>query len=176
MTIDLDNLEELARAALWTGDWNASCGTVDCAYPADSEFAGEFDEIAHPVPVGVSDYIAAAQPKVALALIAEVRALRTRLEIDPRHPYDGIYCRDETIRQLEGEVRALRAKLSTPIAMGCTYSPIESSMMSGFSRDVAKDVLTREPIKTKSITVYYGEKRIYTCMAEFCAAHPKGQP
>lgn len=74
--IDIDALELLAKAAQWTGDWNASCGTVDCSYPADSKFAGEFDEIAHPVPVGVSDYIAAAQPKVALALIAEVRALR----------------------------------------------------------------------------------------------------
>jgi hypothetical protein len=47
-------------------------------------------------------------PAAILALIAEVRALRTRLEIDPRHSYDGIDCRDETIRQLEDEVRALR--------------------------------------------------------------------
>lgn len=73
---DLDQLEALAKAALWTGDWNASCGTVDCAYPADSKLAGEFDEIAHPVPLGVSDYIAAAQPRAILELIAEVRTLR----------------------------------------------------------------------------------------------------
>ena len=74
--INLDELERLAKESLWTGDWNASCGTVDCAYSADSKFAGEFDEIAHPVPNGVSDYIAAAQPKAILELVAEVRRLR----------------------------------------------------------------------------------------------------
>jgi len=40
---------------------------------------------------------------------AKLSALRTRLEIDPRHPYDGIYSRDETIRQLEEQVDTLRA-------------------------------------------------------------------
>jgi hypothetical protein len=74
--ITLGELERLAKESLWTGDWNASCGTVDCAYSADSKFAGEFDEIAHPVPNGVSDYIAAAQPKAILELVGEVRRLQ----------------------------------------------------------------------------------------------------
>jgi sugar phosphate isomerase/epimerase len=47
-------------------------------------------------------------PDVVLALIAEVRALRERLEIDPSHPYDGIYCRDETIRLQGEEIERLR--------------------------------------------------------------------
>jgi FtsZ-binding cell division protein ZapB len=42
------------------------------------------------------------------ALLAEVRALRERLEIDPGHPYDGIYCRDETIRLQGEEIERLR--------------------------------------------------------------------
>lgn len=40
---------------------------------------------------------------------AEIESLRTRLEVDPSHPYDGIYCRDETIRGLEKEIERLRA-------------------------------------------------------------------
>ena len=42
---------------------------------------------------------------------AELAALRERLEIDTEAPgYDGIAARDETIRQLERQLAALRAK------------------------------------------------------------------
>jgi hypothetical protein len=54
------------------------------------------------------DSRAAFPASTILDLCAEVRRLRERLEIDPRHPYDGIYCRDETIRQLELEMDELR--------------------------------------------------------------------
>lgn len=40
----------------------------------------------------------------------EIERLRTRLEIDPSHPYDGIYARDETIRGLEKQIESLRQK------------------------------------------------------------------
>ncbi|WON88680.1 hypothetical protein [Delftia sp. UGAL515B_04] len=39
-------------------------------------------------------------------LDAENKALRERLEIDPSHPIDGIDARDETIRQLEAQVKS----------------------------------------------------------------------
>jgi len=39
----------------------------------------------------------------------EIERLRARLEIDPSHPYDGIYARDETIRQLDKQTERLRA-------------------------------------------------------------------
>lgn len=45
----------------------------------------------------------------------EIAALRTRLEVSPDHPYDGIACRDETIRQqdiLIAELRAATCKAS----------------------------------------------------------------
>lgn len=77
------------------------------------------------------------------------------------------------ILALTAEVRRLRAALSAPIAMGIKWSPIESSMMSGFSQIVAEDALTRKYDKAKNVTVYYGEKRTYTSMAAFRAAHPK---
>jgi hypothetical protein len=57
---------------------------------------------------GVKEWLEGFTPEVALALIAEVRRLRERLEIDKRHGYDGIYCRDETIRGLERKVAELR--------------------------------------------------------------------
>jgi hypothetical protein len=42
-------------------------------------------------------------------VVAECERLRARLEIDPRHQYDGIYCRDETIRLQGEEIDRLRA-------------------------------------------------------------------
>jgi hypothetical protein len=39
----------------------------------------------------------------------EIKMLRTRLEVDERHPYDGIYCRDETIRLQDAEIDRLRS-------------------------------------------------------------------
>lgn len=43
-------------------------------------------------------------------LDAENKALRARLEIDPSHPIDGIAARDETIRQLDVQIKELRIK------------------------------------------------------------------
>lgn len=129
---DLDALEALAKAALWTGDWHdAGCNTVECKYPEGSELAGEHDEIAHPVPLGITGYIAAVQPKTILSLIAEVRALR-----------------DDNKR--------MRGLLKRPIAM-----KIGGSMYDGFSEMVAVDALTRPVARAKRVTVYYGEKRDY---------------
>jgi hypothetical protein len=48
---------------------------------------------------------------VTLELIAEVRRLRERLEVDPRHGYDGIHCRDETIRGQDSVIDGLRDEL-----------------------------------------------------------------
>jgi hypothetical protein len=42
---------------------------------------------------------------------AEIARLRERLEIDPSHPYDGIYCRDETIRGQDAEIARLKAEV-----------------------------------------------------------------
>lgn len=40
-----------------------------------------------------------------------ITRLRERLEIDPSHPYDGIYCRDETIRHQDAEITCLTAEV-----------------------------------------------------------------
>lgn len=59
------------------------------------------------------------QACVAIAK-AEAEALRLRLEIDPATSYDGIDCRDATIKALETDVEALREKveaLSLPRGM-----------------------------------------------------------
>lgn len=41
-----------------------------------------------------------------------VKELEDRLEIDHRHKYDGIACRDETIKLLEDRVKELEAKVA----------------------------------------------------------------
>lgn len=50
----------------------------------------------------------------------EVAFLRQRLEVDPHHPYDGIHCRDETIRLLDQEVDRLRAMLKSVATLAAT--------------------------------------------------------
>jgi hypothetical protein len=80
--IDLDALESLAKAAEWTGHWYyAGCNTVECKYPPSTHnYAGQVDEIAHPVPLNVAEFIAAANPSVILDLCAEVRRLRESVD------------------------------------------------------------------------------------------------
>ncbi|EGD06626.1 hypothetical protein B1M_00570 [Burkholderia sp. TJI49] len=74
--IDVKKLRELAQAALWTGNWyNAGCNTLMCTYPENSgDLSGESDEIAHPCPLGLVEYMEAAQPKVILALCDRLEA------------------------------------------------------------------------------------------------------
>jgi hypothetical protein len=81
----------------------------------------------------------------------------------------------ETILELIAEVRRLREALNTPIAMKVRWSPMSENMIDGFSEALAEGSLTRNVARAKSVTVYYGEKRVYTSMAEFCAAHPEEQ-
>jgi predicted RNase H-like nuclease (RuvC/YqgF family) len=45
------------------------------------------------------------------ALRAENARLRERLEVSPDHPYDGIYCRDETISLQDAEIARLTAEV-----------------------------------------------------------------
>ena len=44
----------------------------------------------------------------------EIARLRNRLEIDPRHSYDGIDSRDETIKLMQSEIEHLRARIDGP--------------------------------------------------------------
>lgn len=72
-------LRALAEAAKWTGKWyDAGCNTVYCTY--DKEDSILHDEIAHPVPFGVSGYIAAAHPQAVIALLARIAELESELE------------------------------------------------------------------------------------------------
>lgn len=72
-------LRALAEAAKWTGKWyDAGCNTVYCTY--DKEDSILHDEIAHPVPFGVSGYIAAAHPQAVIALLDRIAELESELE------------------------------------------------------------------------------------------------
>ena len=79
MTIDKERLRVLAEAATWTGKWyDAGCNTVHCTY--DKEDSIQHDVIAHPVPLGVSGYIAAAHPQAVLTLLDRIADLEAQLE------------------------------------------------------------------------------------------------
>jgi hypothetical protein len=88
---------------------------------------------------------------------------------------DGIFCLYAEYEKVVAECERLRALLASPIAMGLKFSPIESSMCSGFSRTLGVDVLERSAPKAESVTVYYGETRTFKDLADFLKAHPKGQ-
>jgi len=75
------------------------------------------------------------------------------------------------IAELIAEVRRLREVLSTPAFTGAD-APMYGGIFGaeGASRDVAETAFyTGAP----TVTVYYGEKRVFTNLAEFCAAHPR---
>lgn len=114
--IDVKRLRELAQAALWTGNWyNAGCNTLMCTYPENSgDLFGESDEIAHPCPLGLVEYMEAAQPKAILALCDRLEAaekdaeryryLRSRPESVEPDRIDVVYwsAMDESANEGEG--------------------------------------------------------------------------
>lgn len=120
MGIDLTKLKELAERATpgpWTlyvpenyqGPEELPGYGVECAEgraiiwgALEPETGCQFDRDA--------EFIAAANPQAILGLIAEVERLRNRLEIDERTPYDGIACRDETIKGLDEKCDRLKAE------------------------------------------------------------------
>lgn len=89
-------LKRLAEEASWTGRWyDAGCNTVMCTY-VDKDVS-DHDEIAHPCPLGITGFIAAANPKTILALTAE----------NERHRELATKFKEET-DSLRAEVEALR--------------------------------------------------------------------
>lgn len=138
MTLDLDRLEALAKAAT-PGEWNApgdgdlqyenGVPVVQGAYGHDGYFVDDND----------AKFVAALRPEVALALIAEVRALR--------------------------------AELNTPLLTGA-YAPMYDGIFAaeGINHDVAMSAFYEN---APTVTVYYGRRHVYTCMAEFCAEYSK---
>ncbi|MBB3004387.1 hypothetical protein FHX57_006769 [Paraburkholderia tropica] len=116
MTIDLEKLEELAKGALWTGDWyDAGCNTVMCKYPDGGDFAGECDEIAHPCPTGITRFMAAAQPKAILELIAEVRRLRETTRLQANAARTGMDAAKRAATILYAEADKARAESSPDV-------------------------------------------------------------
>lgn len=56
-------------------------------------------------------YVAAFNPATVLQMLSHISELERRLEIQPGVKWDGIACRDETIRQLEKRIRELNSDL-----------------------------------------------------------------
>jgi hypothetical protein len=117
----LETLESIAKAApsgrweVWTSNsWRRvmaqspnSVRTVQVIVPCVHPHDNHPDLMFGP---GVKEWLEGVTPDALLSLIAEVRRLRERLEIDDRHGYDGIYCRDETIRLQDAEIARLKAR------------------------------------------------------------------
>lgn len=86
---------------------------------------------------------------------------------------DGVYVRHSDYEVLEAECERLRAALRTPLLTGA-----DAPMYGGI---FAVEGINREVVETAfyagahTVTIYYGERRVFTSMAEFYAAHPKEQ-
>jgi len=59
---------------------------------------------------GCRDEVTTAKDRQISALIAENERLKNRLEVDPRHDYDGISTRDATVKVLDEQVDQLKAE------------------------------------------------------------------
>ena len=101
---DNAELKRLAEAA-YPGPWYVENGMDQVRDNAD-DFVCETGE---DEPIN-SAFIAAANPAAVLALIAENERLKNRLEVDPRHDYDGISTRDATVKVLDEQVDQLKAE------------------------------------------------------------------
>lgn len=95
----------------------------------------------------------------------------TRYGTSGMHREDGVFVLYGEYERVAAECERLRAALNTP-QLTATYAPYITGIVGaeGASHEVAADVFMNS---MQPLTVYYGEKRIYTCMAEFCAAHPR---
>ncbi|WP_321905147.1 hypothetical protein [Paraburkholderia tropica] len=99
-------------------------------------------------------------PAAILKLIAEMRRLRT--EINDFTTQCG---------ELNEEVVRLRAELATPLLTGAD-APLYGGIFcaEGISHEAAESAFyTGAP----AVTVYYGRRHLYTCLAEFYAENPK---
>lgn len=86
---DKDRLRELAEQAKWTGRWyDAGCNTVICSYGKDDP--AEHDEVAHPVPLGITEYLAAVNPAAILSLLEENERLAKENELLRQHAAEQI--------------------------------------------------------------------------------------
>ncbi len=116
-----DELRERVAMVNCAGDqWDKPCKVpcVDCLREADAAIAlvraEQADRIAQlereqRLIVEERDRTFAVMLDRAEKAEADNERLRSLLEVDPTHPYDGIYCRDETIRGLELQTDQQRA-------------------------------------------------------------------
>jgi hypothetical protein len=118
---DVEELKRLAEAAT-PGPWKQT-DWQSCDEPIDAGVATESGQaVAGTMQLEDATFIAAANPQAVLALIAEIARLKARLEIDPRHNYDGIDCRDVTIRELERERDHWKANHDNMVAKNALLS------------------------------------------------------
>ncbi|GAB3484333.1 ead/Ea22-like family protein [Azotobacter salinestris] len=112
---DIENLKRLAEAATpgpWSvGDANRDERDIGIHGVGEGSIVADVCVDVWGDPDANADFIAAANPAAILELIAENEALKARLEVDDRHPYDGIACRDETIKGLQEQADRLKAEL-----------------------------------------------------------------
>lgn len=66
--IDIAALRKAAQEAAWTGRWyDGGCNTVFCDY--NGKPGPEHDEIAHPCPLGITEFLASVNPPAILDLL-----------------------------------------------------------------------------------------------------------
>lgn len=144
--IDLDKLEKLASAAT-PGPWHRS-----------DRPAGPFWHIYADHTVGGEPCVSGKQSIGTMHAENKRTGSKAYAAMFESNASFVAAANPAAILELIAEVRALRAKLETPIAMKIKWSPIESSMMDGWAQDVAEDALRRG----RKVTAYYGEVRPYT--------------
>lgn len=77
------------------------------------------------------------------------------------HP-EGCFVKFSEYEKVVAERDALLLLLDTPIAMKVKWSPLESTLIDGWSPEVAVDALGRG----KKLTIYYGQKKEHAMAAK----------
>ena len=164
-------LRALAEAAKWTGKWyDAGCNTVYCTY--DKAGSILHDEIAHPVPFGVSGYIAAAHPQAVIALLDRIAELESELEAVGVGGVSGpLMGQPQAMPDLsaltERGAKAWTAVDAQGLREGFTAADMATAEARGF-RDVAASAMAGEPMAWMTFTEEGDPDMVFLDRLEAC--------
>jgi len=77
-------------------------------------------------------------------LVDRTAELEARLEIDPDHPFDGIECRDQTIRALEAQIEELKKPTARDATIRKAYQRINELEEKNKQLDISNRMLANE--------------------------------
>ena len=111
---------------------------------------------------GCRDEVTTAKDRQISALIAENERLKNRLEVDPRHDYDGISTRDATVKVLDEQADQLKAENAGLKTGYEAYEQVNSELkaeVEGLRKDADRAAYWKQRAKSAEGHLFSGDFR-----------------